>query len=154
MVYPEYAAVVRPMMMPLTAAAPKHTQPRLQGYLILQLDLVYVTEQMLPALVGQHIAGPNGQRLYDVALILNGECVQLYRPKADVEASLWPADSVESGYFLAGTKAASEVAWLQQADWKKKLLLKGGAVPPLANRRGATQRLTLWPFSTRTNIAG
>ena len=75
-------------------------------FLILVLDWTFATESMLPEVAERVFAGPDGEQLYEVAVVVSGGDRFLYRSD----------DSIDSG-------------WLEKADLRRRLQLTGQ--PPL-----------------------
>ena len=95
--FPESGAVARQLQ---EFGRPRGQPPRPgrgggpQGYLILVLDWDYVVETMLPSFVDQFFAGPDGDRLYDVALVTGDDREFIYRSSPALDSQwLVGADS-------------------------------------------------------------
>ncbi len=68
------------------------------GYLIVELDPAYLSQRMIPELVGRYFSGPDGEQLYKVAVLGDPGAEVLYRSheadshgEPDLRASLLPA---------------------------------------------------------------
>ncbi len=79
--YPEARAIVRPFTELDRTRRSRNRSPRLvlAGYLILVLDWDYVAQVMMPDLVQRFFAGPDGERVYEVAVLADGGEHFLYR---------------------------------------------------------------------------
>ena len=75
-------------------------------FLILVLDWAFATESILPKLAERVFAGPDNEKLYEVAVVVSGGTRFVYRSD----------DSIDS-------------AWLAGADINRRLRLVGGASP-------------------------
>ena len=95
--FPESTAVARPLQ---EFGRPRGQPPRpprgvgRQGFLLIVLDWEYVVDTMLPAFVEQFFAGPDGDRLYEVAVIAGDDREFIYRSSPALDAEwLVGADS-------------------------------------------------------------
>lgn len=87
--FPASRAVARPLQDFGRARGQPPRPPRGGGrqvYLIIVLDWDYVVETMLPAFVEQFFAGPDGDRLYEVALVAGDDREFLYRSSPTLDS--------------------------------------------------------------------
>ncbi len=103
--FPEERAIVRPEFEP--DSAPRTGSA---GYLILVLDWDYIRDHVLPGLVDRMFSGPDGDRLYEVAVV----------------ASTGP-------HFLYRSEPSIRQAWLAAADSRRRFRL---LMPTLPRGRG------------------
>ena len=96
-VFPDPRAVVRPLQEFGRTRGQPPRPPRgggRQGFLIIVLDWGYVVETMLPSFIEQFFAGPDGERLYEVAFVAGDDREFIYRSNAALDAEwLVGADS-------------------------------------------------------------
>ena len=109
------------------------------GYLILQLDLPYIREDLMPELLNDHFVGPSGEASYEVALAVDDRCLDSYLPAVDWHSGHQDGDS----YSLAASGRRAGPCWPSPPDSARRLLLVSGAPPSAAKRRGAILRIGL-----------
>lgn len=117
----------------LVRAAPGHVREHAMAgstgssadvdYLIVLLDIHYLSEHMLPEMVDQYFAGPEGKKQYDVAVMVDGGPYFLYRVPRD-RSAIFPHDMVAEGgkYFLYRSGERIDGNWLEAADSRKRLM--------------------------------
>ena len=102
-------------------------------YLIIMLDMHYLSEHLLPEMVDQYFAGPDGEKLYDVAVLVDGGPYFLYRVPRD-RSAVSPRDMVAEGgkYFLYRSGNSIDAGWLRAADSRRRLMADVRIPPPTA----------------------
>ncbi len=80
-VYPDAQALVRPEQYGRNPDREQDGVPRpgLVGHLIVVLDWAYITDTLLPEIVGRLFSGPDGEQLYEVAISAGSDSRVLYR---------------------------------------------------------------------------
>ncbi len=145
MYYPAYSALVRPLAAVEADSSAGDANHVMAGYLILRLDLQYLTGRLLPEMMSQYFAEPLGAGLYDFAVSVDGEEAYLYRlsrrPGTDPPAQA--ESSIEPQYTLVRVASGNSEDRLGPPDHTRSLLLISNPVPNPVLLRGAVQRVSL-----------
>ena len=151
--YPDSSALVRtePGLGWGRASADRAGEAAIAVYLIALLDVQYLGERLLPEMVDQYFAGPDGQKLYDVAVLVEGGPYFLYRVPRD-RSAISPRDMVTDGgkYFLYRSGERIDASWLQTADSRRRMIADIGTPPPVARRWAEAWTLSSGPPSVNS----
>ena len=109
------------------------------GYLILQLDLPFIREELLPELLNDHFVGPTGDANYEVALTVDGRCLYAYFPSGEGD----PRNSDGYAYSLSALDRRKGACWPGEPDSTRRLLLSLDSPPKAAEQRGGVQPIAL-----------
>ena len=139
--FPASSAVARPLQ---DFGRPRGQPPRpprgggRQGFLIIVLDWDYVVDTMLPGFVEQFFAGPEGDRLYEVALVAGADREFIYRSSPALDSEwLVGADSRTAIRFAREPSARLFSQGLEPQGGRRfqpfgrGRLVLAGSVPPL-----------------------
>lgn len=138
---PAAMALWRPMSRFDSASGRELPGFEVTGYLILQLDLPYIREDLLPELLDDHFLGSGGEASYEVALALDDRCLHAYRPSAQ-EGS---RNNARGSYALVDSGQRTGACWPSPPDSTRRVLLASSEPPNAVRRRGGVQRIRLHP---------
>lgn len=143
--YPDYSALVRPLATLQREPATGVRKLLFAGYLVLQLDLEYICQRILPHLLRDHHRRVTGDLLFDVALAVNGEVTHLYPAGAgdapDPDAATGPHALVEVVQPADGDRLGA--GWTDAADVRHIVSPMTGPVPRQVARVGGVQQIAL-----------
>ena len=143
--YPDQSALVRPVATLAREPVSGQRELRFAGYLVLQLDVEYIRQHILPALVRGHFRAMAGNVLFDVAFAVDDEVTDFYRSDRadtlDPEVGTEPSASDEHAWSGGGDLLLA--GWKETADVRREVLLTAGSVPGPVARVGAIQRVAL-----------
>lgn len=153
--YPDYSALVRPVASLSTDSLRSNRRLRFRGYLVLQLDVEYVLDQVMPELLRIPFRDLASIKQLEVALAVNGDAVRFYRfspsspPGRDVQILSFAA--AESA--LAGDGDRLEADWVEAPGLRRPLLLTAGYVPDSVSALGGSQRIGLGSYAPYFDLA-
>ena len=143
--YPDYSALVRPVA--TLGRKPNAAERELLfvGYLVIQLDLEYICEHIVPGLVRAHFLDMTGDLLFDVALALDGEVKYVYSPASSTASDSGAPDSSGSPtiYSVSDPDRRPRANWVENADARRQMLLVMRPPPRPVMRFGGVQRISL-----------
>ncbi len=143
--YPEFSALVRPVGTLRKKLGNGQPEMSFVGYLVLQLDLEYISRHILPRQLGIHLSSLRDDLQVDVAFVVDGHVTHLFR----LEEVAVPAraNAIKSTsryrYALAADGHRLGALWAESADPRRRILLTGTSVPRLVARVGGVQRVAL-----------
>ena len=152
--YPDTSALVRPVG--TLARDPRSAERELvfAGYLVLELDVEYICEQIMPGLVRAHFLNMTGDLLFDVAFALDGEVQYVYSP-ANTSTSETDAYSLSDSpiiYSLGDPSRRPNADWVEHADASRQVFLLMQPAPRPVARLGGIQRISLRAIPPDPNL--
>lgn len=143
--YSDDSALVRPVAKLGRDAASGRRKLLFEGYLVLQLDLEYVCESVLPVFVRDHFRGMTGDLMVDVGLAVNGEVTHLYAAggtdASDPDAATDPPALLEFGQRAGDDRLDAD--WADAADVRQNVMVTSSQVPGPVTRVGGVRRVAL-----------
>lgn len=103
------------------------------GYLLIELDPAYLTEQMIPQMAARYFSGPNGEELYQTAVVEEGGAGFLYRSHDFIGEEWLTAPDLRGSLLMARRNNPS-----RGGGGSKGFLNASGAIPSL--RRDPRER--------------
>ncbi len=142
MFHPEAIAVFRPIGN--TVAQPRGDNLfSVAGWLILQLDLAAIRDQLIPEILNDHFGSSGVNDRYAVSISLDGSSLYAYEPARGAGGRPGEDRSAGNGYLLRPAHIGGGAGWVEFADLDQRLLLSPAPVQNLATRRGGVQRVSL-----------
>ena len=144
MLYPRPLAVYRPIAGPKGNPGDTDSQgASVTGYLILQLDLDFIRDRLVPKLLNDHLGNlPAGAR-YTVTIAVDGKDLLFYEPSDRIGGELPGGASEVAGYSPQPLLSPSQGKPARSPDRVYPLLLSSASIPRLAKRLGAVQQIAL-----------
>ena len=143
--YPDHSALVRPVATLAKEPVSGERELLFAGYLVLQLDLEHIRRRVLPTLARRHFRAIAGNVLFDVALAVDDEVTDFYRPdRADTldhDFGIQPSASYANAWSGGDARPAPDIT--EMADVRREVLLTTGSVPNPVARVGGIQRIAL-----------
>ncbi|MDE0622969.1 MAG: HAMP domain-containing sensor histidine kinase [Bryobacterales bacterium] len=143
--YPDHSALVRPVATLAKEPVSGKRELLFAGYLVLQLDLEHIRQRVLPTLARRHFRAIAGNVLFDVALAVDDEVTDFYRPgradTLDSDVGIQPSASYANAWSIGGARPGPDIA--EMADVRRQVLLTTGSVPNPVARVGGIQRIAL-----------
>ncbi len=144
--YHDFSALVRPVGT-LGQELGNGGEPEMSfaGYLVLQLDLEYISRHILPGHLGVHLFNLKDDLQVDVAFVVDGDVTHLFRlEEVDVSARAGASKSASRyRYALAADGHRLGARWVESADARRRILLSGSSVPRVVASVGGVQRVAL-----------
>ena len=136
---PGAMAIWRPMVK--FNANPRTGRPNYEvtGYFIVQLDLTFIRNDLMPELLEGHFIGPSGIASYEVSLTLNDRPLGTYHPSVEGDSQ----NEGISSYSLVASAGRGEPPRQSPPERAFRLLLRSNDAPAAVRRRGGIQRVGL-----------
>lgn len=140
MFHPQAATLYRPIMQWEPSSPTDPDAFVVRGYLVLQLDVDYLRDHLLPEVLKSAFRGMDGSFAYGVTVALDGRPLVHYeRARVGPSGERGSADGTAT-FLPAPMPGPSEIG---PPDRSLRMLLLDGGVPPPVRRAGGAQRVSL-----------
>jgi len=147
--YPDQSALVRPVGRPAKDALHRNGELRLEGYLVLQFDIDYILDRVMPELLRIPFRELATRKQIEVALAVDGEAIRFYRfsrsSSADRDVQIQSFASAANAMAANGDQL--ELDWVDADGVRRRALLTAGFVPDRVAALGGSQRIALRSYS-------
>ena len=155
MFHPRAMAVSRPMVADVPSARLRTDWPAITGYLILKLDLDYIRDHLIPAVLDDRFGNDSSRNTrYAVTITLDGESLYVYDPAGPAGVLASASESEAGAYSLTSLKRGDAGSWTGPADQAFPLLLSTAPVTDALSLRGAVQPIFVPNDAARSLLFG
>ena len=142
--HPQAMAISRPMVTDGPSQRRRTDWLAVTGYLILQLDLDFVRDRLIPNVLQDHFSNsPAGNAQYVVTLTLDDEHLLTYEPLAQTTAHPTDTGTVAFAYSPSSLQQRAGADRTRPPDYSKHLFLRAN-VPEAVKQRGGVDQVKLW----------
>ena len=143
MFHPRAMALYRPIIRQDARDPGRSLDGNLTGFLLIQLDLDFIRDRLIPELLGIAFRRLSGGNDYIASVSVDGRSFFIYDPVRAFEAEPTEGLADFGGYALRPSSRTGEPYEIGVADYELLLPLSTDSVSESLARRGAVQRLAL-----------
>ena len=142
--HPQAMAISRPMVTDGPSQRRRTDWLAVTGYLILQLDLDFVRDRLIPNVLQDHFSSSSaGNAQYVVTLTLDDEHLLTYEPLGQTAAHPTDTGTVAFAYSPSSLQERAGADRTRPPDYSKHLLARTN-VPEAVKQRGGVDQVVLW----------
>ena len=143
MFHPRAMALYRPIIRQDTGSDGRSLNGKLSGFLLLQLDLDFIRDQLIADILGKTFRRLSTFNRYTVSVTLDGKSLFIYDPVKVPHDGPGGALADFGGYSLRLQGRTDEPYEIGSPDFERVFSLSADHVTPVMARRGAVQRVKL-----------
>ena len=154
MLHPRPMAVYRPIVEIEENPRGRGTVASVTGYLILQLDLAFMRDRLIPELVSEHFGSMFGHARYSVTVAVDGEGIFSYEPSENVASLEREGMVVGVDRLPRPLPRPASPGLAGPPDQSHPFPLFSDAIPQPVLRRGGLQQIALGRPSSHMRMIG